>query len=150
MKKIFMVLSATCTLTAALILGSCGNDADVQKQTDEQNAKIQAAVDSKLSGLSDQVNKECAATVDSLSIVQFEAWKEEEKGQHHGGTKPKPKPTPKKEEPKPQTVGNGKPKMGGENGDPNTIGNGKPKMGGSTGSTGTVGNGKPKMGGGPK
>jgi len=43
-----------------------------------------------------------------------------------------------------ETVGNGKPKMGGSS-DPNTVGSGKPKMGGNTNSD-EVGSGKPKMG----
>lgn len=63
---------------------------------------------------------------------------------------PKPKATPAPApEPKKQTVGNGKPKMGGSAS--GTVGNGKPKMGGSSnaaeGAEKTIGSGKPKMGG---
>ncbi|MFK5047725.1 hypothetical protein ACI4CD_28870, partial [Klebsiella pneumoniae] len=57
-----------------------------------------------------------------------------------------PKTEPKKEEPKPATVGNGKPSMNGDGND-GKIGNGKPNMNVAPGADPkkTVGNGKPKM-----
>ena len=98
MKKIFMNLTAGTTLAVAIALASCNNAEQVKKQVDEQNAKIQSAVDAKLGGLQDQVNTECAAKVDSLANVAFTAWKEEQaKTAKKGGAK---KPTPKKPEPK--------------------------------------------------
>lgn len=59
------------------------------------------------------------------------------------------KKTPVVKEKEPETVGNGKPKMGGSKA-AGTVGNGKPKMGAASesGSTKkTIGGGKPKMGG---
>lgn len=52
---------------------------------------------------------------------------------------------------KPETVGSGKPKLGGESSG-NTVGQGKPKLGGEQpaakgGESNTVGQGKPKLGG---
>lgn len=106
MKKIFMNLSVGTTLAVAITLASCNNAEQVKKQVDEQNAKIQSAVDEKLNGLQEQVNTECAAKVDSLANVAYAAWQAEEaaaakKGGKKPAPKPKPKPVePKKEEPK--------------------------------------------------
>lgn len=97
-----MTFSAVATFSAAIVLTSCNNAEQVKKQVDEQNAKIQSAVDEKLNGLNDEVSKACAATVDSLATVAFDAWQAEE-AKAHKGKKPAPKakPTPKpKEEPK--------------------------------------------------
>ncbi|HLP50229.1 MAG TPA: hypothetical protein VK154_05055 [Chitinophagales bacterium] len=97
MKKIFMNLSAGTTLAVAIALTSCNNAAEVKKQVDEQNAKIQTLVDEKLNGLQDQVNAECTAKVDSLANVAYAAWLEEEAAAKKGGKKPAPKPAPKKD-----------------------------------------------------
>lgn len=124
MKKIFMNLSAGTTLAVAIALTSCNNAAEVKKQVDEQNAKIQTLVDEKLNGLQDQVNAECTAKVDSLANVAYAAWVEEEAAAaKKGGKKPAPKPkpvTPKKEEPKPSI--NNRPGSN-ENKNPGTINN---------------------------
>ena len=123
MKKIFMTFSAVATFSAAIVLTSCNNAEQVKKQTEEQNAKIQSAVDEKLNGLNEEVSKTCAATVDSLATVAFTAWQAEE-GKAHKGKKPAPKKTtPKpKEEPKKPEIGKGK--IGTDN-TPAKIGDGK-------------------------
>lgn len=103
MKKIFMNLSAGTTLAVAIALTSCNNAAEVKKQVDDQNAKIQTLVDEKLNALQQEVDAECTAKVDSAAKVAFETWQAEEAAAKKGGKKPavKPKPvTPKKEEPK--------------------------------------------------
>lgn len=104
MKKIFMNISAGTTLAVAIALASCNNAAEVKKQVDEQNAKIQSLVDEKLNALQQQVDTECAAKVDSAATAAFTAWQEEQAAAAKGkkpAPKPKPKPvTPKKEEPK--------------------------------------------------
>jgi len=144
MKKLFMIFVAG----VALALSSCNNAEEVKKQTEEQEAKIQSLVDEKLAGLQAQVDEECAAKVEEAAAAAYETWYATE-GKKKGATKPappKPKPTtPVKEEPKKETIGDGKPKIGGD-GNANTVGDGKPKMGGD-GSSNTVGSGKPKMGG---
>ena len=143
-----MNISAGTTLAVAIALASCNNAAEVKKQVDEQNAKIQSLVDEKLNALQQQVDTECAAKVDSAATAAFTAWQEEQAAAAKG-KKPAPKPKPKPVEPKKETIGNGKTKMG-ENTNPNEVGSGKPKMGEqNTGATGnTIGKGKPKMGGG--
>ena len=96
-----MNLSAGTTLAVAIALTSCNNAAEVKKQVDEQNAKIQTLVDEKLNGLQDQVNAECTTKVDSLANVAYTAWLEEEAAAaKKGGKKPAPKPKPKPVEPK--------------------------------------------------
>jgi len=106
MKKIFMNLSAGTTLAVAIALASCNNAEQVKKQVEEQNAKIQTAVDEKLNGLTETVNAECTAKVDSLANAAYATWQAEEaaaakKGGKKPAPKPKPKPVePKKEEPK--------------------------------------------------
>ncbi len=103
MKKIFMNLSAGTTFAVAIALASCNNAEQVKKQVEEQNAKIQTAVDEKLNGLAETVNAECTAKVDSLANVAYAAWVEEEAAAAKKGGKklaPKPKPQTKKEEPK--------------------------------------------------
>ena len=90
MKKIFITLSATVTFVIAITLAGCNSAEQVKKQMDEQNAKIQTLVDEKLAGLEERVNKECAAKVDSLANVAFNAWKEEQtkvKAPKKGGRK---------------------------------------------------------------
>ena len=100
MKKIFMTFSSVATFSAAIVLTSCNNAEQVKKQVEEQNAKIQSAVDEKLNGLNEEVNLACTATVDSLATVAFDAWQAEE-AKAHKGKKPAPKPAPKpKEAPK--------------------------------------------------
>ena len=141
MKKIFMIFVAG----AALALSSCNNAEEVKKQTEEQDAKITALVDEKLAGLQTQVDEECAALVADSATAAYETWYAAE-GKKKGAPKPAAKPKPAAPvEPKKETVGDGKPKIGGD-GNPNTVGDGKPKMGGD-GKTNTVGSGKPKMGG---
>lgn len=100
MKKIFMNLSAGTTLAVAIALASCNNAEQVKKQVEEQNAKIQTAVDEKLNGLAETVNAECTAKVDSLANVAYAVWVEEEAAAKKGGKKPAPKPKPKPVEPK--------------------------------------------------
>ena len=78
MKKIFMNISAGTTLAVAIALASCNNAAEVKKQVDEQNAKIQSLVDEKLNALQQQVDTECAAKVDSAATAAFTAWQEEQ------------------------------------------------------------------------
>ena len=92
-----MTLSDGSMLAIALVLGSCNNGEEAKKQAADQDAKIQSLVDTKLSGLQDQVNTECAARIDSLAQVKYDEWKEEH-AKHHGaggGTKTKPKETTK-------------------------------------------------------
>ena len=100
-----MNLSAGTTLAVAIALTSCNNAAEVKKQVDDQNAKIQTLVDEKLNALQQEVDAECTAKVDSAAKVAFETWQAEEAAAKKGGkkpaVKPKPKPVePKKEEPK--------------------------------------------------
>lgn len=94
-----MTFSAVATFSAAIVLTSCNNAEQVKKQVDEQNAKIQSAVDEKLNGLNEEISKTCAATVDSLATVAFDAWQAEE-AKAHKGKKPAPKPAPKPKETK--------------------------------------------------
>jgi len=119
MKKIFMNISAGTTLAVAIALASCNNAAEVKKQVDEQNAKIQSLVDEKLNALQQQVDTECAAKVDSAATAAFTAWQEEQAAAAKGkkpAPKPKPKPVaPKKEEPK-----KGETKVIGTKGDAST------------------------------
>ena len=102
-----MTFSTAATFSAAILLTSCNNAEQVKKQVDEQNSKIQTAVDEKLGGLNEEVSKACAATVDSLAGVAFTAWQEEQAKATKGkkpAPKPKAKPAPKpKEEPKKET-----------------------------------------------
>ncbi len=148
MKRIFIKFSAPATLALAIALNSCNNAEEVKKQTEAQATQIQTAVDEQLNGLQEQVNAECAALVDSLANVQYTAFLEEAKKTGKKViAKVKPKAPVKKEEPKKETVGDGKPKMG-QTGSSGTIGDGKPKMGQTGGSGNTIGSGKPKMGGG--
>jgi hypothetical protein len=106
MKKIFMNLSAGTTLAVAVALASCNNAEEVKKQVDAQNATIQTLVDEKLNALTEQVNTECAAKVDSLANAAFAVYQEEaaklakKGGKKPTPTKPKAKVEPKKEEPK--------------------------------------------------
>lgn len=117
MKKIFMTFSAVATFSAAIVLTSCNNAEQVKKQVDEQNAKIQSAVDEKLNGLNEEVNKACTATVDSLATVAFDAWQAEE-AKAHKGKKPAPKPKPK-EQPKAEVPKKGDNKVIGTKDDAN-------------------------------
>ncbi|MBL0308597.1 MAG: hypothetical protein IPP77_02585 [Bacteroidetes bacterium] len=147
MKKKFMNLSAVAMLSASFILGSCDNAAENQKLMDADNTAIQTMVDAKMAELQAQADADCTAQVqEKADALYAEAMAAASKGGKKVVAKPVAKPAAKKEEPKPETVGSGKPKMGTTS-DPNTVGSGKPKMG-ATGSTGsnTIGNGKPKMG----
>lgn len=128
-----MNLSAGTTLAVAIALTSCNNAAEVKKQVDDQNAKIQTLVDEKLNALQQEVDTECAAKVDSAANVAFAAWQAEEAAAKKGGkkpaVKPKPKPVePKKEEPKKGfggEIGKEKPKgFGGEIEKPKSTGGG--------------------------
>ena len=92
-----MTFTAVATFSAAIILTSCNNAEQVKKQVEEQNAKIQSAVDEQLNGLNEEVNTACAATVDSLATIAFDAWQAEE-AKAHKGKKPTPKPAPKPKE----------------------------------------------------
>lgn len=123
MKKIFMILSSA---TLVLALNSCNNAEEAKKLAEEQNAKIQAAVDEKLNALSAEVAAECDSivlaqaqpVVDSLLAAAAKA-----KGKPAPKPKPKPKPEePKKEEPK---TGLGAGKIGSESSKPAQIGEGK-------------------------
>ncbi len=146
MKKIFMVLVACGAMAATL--NSC-NDAEANKKAEEaDNVLVQEQVTAKVTELTDAATAACDAAV--LTEAQAEVTRLAEEAAKTPGKKPvvkaKPKPVVKKEEPKkPETVGNGKPKIGGDK-DPNTVGDGKPKMGGDQ-KPNTVGSGKPKMGG---
>ena len=103
MKRIFMTLSASATLVLAIALNSCNNAEEVKKQVDAQNATIQTLVDEKLNALTEQVNTECAAKVDSLANAAFAVYQEEaaklakKGGKKPTPTKPKAKVEPKKE-----------------------------------------------------
>ncbi|MCX6199587.1 MAG: hypothetical protein NTY88_10275 [Bacteroidetes bacterium] len=119
MKKIFMTFSAVATFSAAIVLTSCNNAEQVKKQTEEQNAKIQSAVDEKLNGLNEEVGKACTARVDSLATVAFTAWQAEE-AKAHKGKKPTPKPAPKpKDKPKAEVPKKGDNKVIGTKDDAN-------------------------------
>jgi hypothetical protein len=148
MKKIFMTFSAVATLSAAIVLTSCNNAEQVKKQVDEQNSKIQSAVDEKLNGLNEEVNAACAAKVDSLASVAFTTWQADWAKAHKGKkpvVKPKPKEEVKKEEPKkPETKAD---KMGGNTGTTNTPEDKASKMGGNTNTTNTPNDKASKMGG---
>lgn len=131
-------------------LASCGNDTNTmtQAQIDSTaNAKVdslEAAMrmqnDSLINAMA-LMKADSAAKADSLAhIAAYNA------GKAAGSKTNTKKTTTTTTTKKPETIGNGKPKMGGSQ-DPNTIGNGKPKMGGSQ-EPNTIGNGKPKMGSG--
>jgi hypothetical protein len=146
MKKIFLVLGVCGAMAATL--SSCNNAAETEKLTNEQNAKIQSLVDEKLTALEGEVAAECDAEVLAAATAEYDALvAAAAKGGKKVAVKPVAKPKPveaKKEEPKPTTVGNGKPNMNGDKGD-GKVGSGKPNMDGGTGTPNTVGSGKPKM-----
>ena len=144
MKKIFFRMLPV--VATGVVMTACNNAEEVKKQTEEQNTKIQSMVDAKLGDLQTQVDQECTALVDSLAQAKYDEWYAAEGKKK--GVKPAPKPKPKAEEPKKETVGEGKTKMGGSE-DPTKVGEGKPKMGGSE-DPNKVGQGKPKMGSGNK
>lgn len=136
MKKQFLLLAGS-----ALILASCGSNNENKGQT---QAQIDSAVNAKLAE-HDAAN---AAKNDStLKAIEAEKAAAATKETHtttttkHSGGKTKTKTTtettvtPAPPPPAP-TVGNGKPKMGGQ-----------PATDASTNTGNTVGNGKPKMGG---
>lgn len=118
-------------------------------------AELDTQVEAKVKAATDQLASDCNARI--MQAAQLQADSMFAKLGNKPApvtTKPKtttkPTPPPVKQTP-PPTVGNGKPKMGG-NTDPNTVGAGKPKMGGTKTEEGKVddtkvGNGKPKMGG---
>ena len=143
-----MKFSVPATLVLAIALNSCNNAADTKKQVDEQNAKIQSLVDTKMGELQDAVSQECAATVDSLANVQYAAFLEEAK---KTGKKvvTKVKHTAnaevKKEEPK--KLDTKASKMGGNPSTTNTAADKASKMGGNTNTTNTPSNKASKMGG---
>ncbi|MFN8285903.1 MAG: hypothetical protein U0V74_04070 [Chitinophagales bacterium] len=144
MKKI--IATAFTGAALAFALNSCNNGGETQEQANAaDNARIDSVVTAQLGGLS--YDAECQAWIDSAATAQYDEWYATEGKKKGAKPAPKPKPKPQPEAPKPETTGNGKPAMGGDN-NPNTTGQGKPKMGGGTDST--VGKGKPKMGGGPK
>lgn len=104
MKKVFISLSTAATFTAAVALTACNNAEEVKKKVEEQNATIQTLVDEKLNALTEQVNTECSAKIDSLATAAYTAWQEEEakatKGKKPVAKKPAAKPTPAPEAPK--------------------------------------------------
>lgn len=144
MKKIFMVFAASATVAVAL--NSCNNAAEVAKQTEEQNAKIQNLVDEKFKALEAEVAAECDTEVAALAQAQFDslaAAATPVKGVKPAAKKPVAKPTPKKEEPKkPETKSD---KMGGTSA-PSNGGDKSSKMGGTTTTTPAT-NKASKMGG---
>ena len=140
MKK---TLIRICSIAAiGLALSACNNDAANKTAMDADNSSIDQMVQDKIKTLDDSLAKACDDQVTAAAVAKLE-----EESAHKGGghaTHHTPAPAPvKKEEPKPSTVGNGKPNMNGGK-TPGTVGNGKPSMNGTTGTTG-VGNGKPKM-----
>ena len=125
----------------ALVMNSCGNQQDVQKQTDEQNAKIQKAVDDKLNSLT----YNCDSIVTVMATAKYDSLMAAEKDAHKGGTH-KPTPKPKPEEPKKVEPSNPKKdKMQGNT--QNNVDEKKAKMGGKTDST-SFNKKKSKMSGG--
>ncbi len=125
-------------------------------------AELDTQVEAKVNAATEQLNADCntrimqAAQMQADSIIAKTSAKKAAPKPVAAPAPPKPKtvktpPPPPPAPPKP-TIGNGKPKMGG-NSNPNEVGNGKPKMGGTKDEKGKVdetkiGNGKPKMGGG--
>lgn len=135
-----MTFSAVATFSAAVVLTSCNNAEQVKKQVEEQNSKIQTAVDEKLNGLNEEVNAACTATVDSLANVAYAAW-EAEAAKTPKGKKPVvKKPVTKKPETKAD-------KMGGNTNTTNTPKDKADKMGGTTNTTNTPKDKAGKMGG---
>ena len=141
MKKSLIKL---CSIAAiGLALTACNNDEANKKAMDADNSSIDQMVSDKVKTLDDSLTKVCddqvtaavTAKIDSMAKAGHKA------AIAHAAHHPKP-------DPKPSTVGNGKPDMNG-NKTPGTVGNGKPNMNGTSGGTGktgtTVGNGKPKM-----
>ena len=129
MKKQFLFLAGS-----AIMFASCGSNNN-QAQT---QAQIDSTVNAKLNE-HDQAN---AAKNDStLKAIEKEKAEAAHREHEHGGKReegnnaaPAPAPT---QTVAPATIGNGKPKMGGE-----TQTNDASKQ-----NSGTIGNGKPKMGG---
>ncbi|MEZ5046177.1 MAG: hypothetical protein R2831_04225 [Chitinophagaceae bacterium] len=125
-------------------------------------AELDAQVEAKVQSVKDQLKADCDARL--LQAAQAKADSIAAKTARKAAPAPvaapkavpqKPKATPPPKAtpapPKPQTIGNGKPKMGSQSS--TTVGSGKPKMGATKDASGKVddtkiGNGKPKMGGG--
>ncbi|HWB64443.1 MAG TPA: hypothetical protein VG603_13085, partial [Chitinophagales bacterium] len=87
MKKIFFVMT---TGLAAIAFTSCNNGQEVQKQKDDENAKIQSMVDEKLNALQADADKACDSTVTAMATVKYNDFLADQK--KHPGAKPKPKP----------------------------------------------------------
>lgn len=134
---------------ALISLAACQNEA--KQPTD---AEIDALVEQKVAEVKNNLQQECDNSIMTMAAAKADSILVAEANKPARViTAPAPKPTTTKKatqptpEPKKETIGNGKPKMGG--GNANTVGDGKPKMGGNTDNTQsgtTIGGGKPKMG----
>lgn len=154
-------LSYIVITASTLFFASCATEPQGPSQTE-----IDAQVEAKVKAATEQLKAECDSRILGAAQLKKDSIlvKAGQQKPVVATPAPKPTPTPKappvktkhpevkepvKETPKP-TVGNGKPKMGGQN--TTEVGNGKPKMGGNKNEQGKVeetkiGNGKPKMGG---
>ena len=130
-----------------LAFASCNNegaggytDAQVDSMVNARVELIQAELEAQNDSL---INARAYEIADSIIAASKGVTKTTSKS-----TKPTTSATPPKEEPKPATIGNGKPKIGDKkNQDDNTIGNGKPKIGDKKNQDdNSIGNGKPKIG----
>ncbi|MBS1643782.1 MAG: hypothetical protein JST36_01980 [Bacteroidetes bacterium] len=146
----YAILFAAGALVSLSACSDNSNNTPTQAQIDSAANAAAAAREAQMKATNDSLinamavmKADSAAKADSLAkVAAFEAGKAAANAKHAKSTKTKTKVVAKK----PETVGNGKPKMGGHS-DANTVGNGKPKMGGAQ-NPNTVGNGKPRMGGG--
>lgn len=137
MKKLSFFLATG----ALLALASCQPEAD-SSMTDAQ-------IDSMVNARVEEIRMQMMAQNDSLINAMAQTRADSIIAAMKGGNSVVTKKTTTttttvKPTPKPETIGNGKPKIGTPT-DPNTVGNGKPKIGDKP-QEGTVGNGKPKIG----
>jgi uncharacterized protein YdeI (BOF family) len=154
MKQSLLILAAATAVAFAACNGGNNEGSYTQAQVDSM---AKAKTDSVAAAMKAQTDSTIAATAaaeartaDSLRVIDsiIAATKKtttttvvKKTGGKKGTTTTTTK-TETKVEPKPETIGNGKPKAGNQNS--NTIGNGKPKAG--VQNSNTIGEGKPKAG----
>lgn len=121
-------------ITGAMLMSACGPSAEekaaAEKATQDSIAAAQKAVEDSLMMAQQAMQDSMNAVMEKMRMDSIAMADSLAKMKSTGGKKPKAK----KEEPKkPETIGQGKPKMGSESTPSDTsktIGKGKPKMGG--------------------
>lgn len=145
MNNKLLLLAAAGTLA----LASCQNETAGTDNAEMMQAKIDSAVQARMGEMQAQLAAQNDSLINAMAMMKADSMMAAAAGNNNTGVR-RTVPTrsgtrPTTVAPSNNTVGNGKPAMGGDN-KAGSVGNGKPAMGADNQKSNTTGNGKPKMG----